>query len=154
MERSGTDTAGREERGIGFNELLLGAVIALTVTLVAIIMVSYVLPGERLEIPELQPAMRVAHEADFPVRASRLVRWGDRVVLVVRPEPDRYLAVEGTSPYDGCILQWEEEASRVVSPCTYVVYDLRGNVVTGLTRAPLARFPVFVRDGTVYVTES
>ncbi|MGD2134959.1 MAG: Rieske (2Fe-2S) protein [Gemmatimonadales bacterium] len=154
MERDVTASTDEETRGIGFNEILLGAVIALTVTLVAIVMISYVLPGERLTIPELQPAARVAREAGFPVGASRLVRWGARVILVVRAEPDRYFALEGTSPRDGCILEWEEAASRVVSPCSYVVYDLHGNVVTGLTTAPLARFPVFVRDGTVFVRGS
>lgn len=142
------------QRGVGFNELLLGAVIALIVTLVAIIMVSYVLPGEPLEIPELQPAARVSREADFPVGASRLVRWGNRAVLVVHAESERYFALDAVSPHDGCILEWEEAASRIVSPCSYVVYDLHGNVVTGLTTAPLTRFAVFVRDATVYVTET
>jgi hypothetical protein len=42
---------------------------------------------------------------------------------------------------------------RVVSSCSYVVYDLHGNVVRGLTRVPLQRFAVFVRQGAVYVTE-
>jgi len=146
--------SGDRRRGLGFNELLLGAVIALIVTLVAIIMVAYVLPGEPLEIPQLQPAARVAREADFPVGASRLVRWGDRAVLVIRGEAGRFFALDAISPRDGCLLEWEEAALRIVSPCSYVVYDLHGNVVTGLTTAPLTRFAVFVRDGTVYVTEA
>jgi nitrite reductase/ring-hydroxylating ferredoxin subunit len=114
----------------------------------------YVLPGERLEIPQVQPAFRVVREADFPVGASRLVRWGDRAILVVRVEGDTYFALQGVSPGDACILQWDHQSSRVFSPCSYVTYDLHGYVVTGLTTAPLARYAVFVRDGTVYVTES
>jgi nitrite reductase/ring-hydroxylating ferredoxin subunit len=139
--------------GLGFNELLLGAVIALALTGMVLSFALYVLPGERLEIPRLQPAVRLVREADFPVGASRVVRWGERVILVVRLEEQRYFAVHGVSPSDGCILQWDEESSRVLSPCSYVVYDLHGNVVSGLTTAPLTRYGVFVRDGTVYVTE-
>jgi len=45
--------------GLGFNELLLGAVIALALTGIALGMALYVLPGEQLEIPKLQPAVRV-----------------------------------------------------------------------------------------------
>jgi len=41
-----------------------------------------------------------------------------------------------------------------VSPCSYLVYDLHGNVVRGLTTVPLRRYGVFVREGIVYVTES
>ncbi len=114
----------------------------------------YVLPAERLEIPQVQPAFRVVRQADFPVGASRLVRWGERAILVVRVEEDSYFALQGVSPSDGCILQWDDESSRVFSPCSYVIYDLHGYVVTGLSTAPLARYAVFVRDGTIYVTES
>ena len=145
---------GDRGNGLGFSELLLGAVIALIVTLVTIVMISYALPGEPLEIPQLQPAARVARAADFPVGGSRLVRWGNRAVLVVHAEAERYYALDAISPHDGCMLEWEEAASRIVSPCSYVVYDLHGNVVTGLTTAPLTRFAVFVRDETVYVTEA
>ena len=142
-----------EKGGLGFNELLLSSVIALALTGIVLGMALYVLPGEQLAIPKLQPAVRVLREADFPVGASRLVRWGERVILVVRREEQQYFAVHGVSPSDGCILEWEEQSSRVHSPCSYVVYDLHGNVVTGLTTAPLTRYGVFVRDGTVYVTE-
>jgi nitrite reductase/ring-hydroxylating ferredoxin subunit len=140
--------------GLGLNELLLGAVITLIVAGVLFGASLYVLPGEHLELPELQPVVSVARESDFPVGASRLVRWGERPVLVVRTEESRYFALEGASPSDGCLLDWEQDASRIVSPCTYIVYDLRGNVVTGVSRSPLARYPVFVRDGIVYVAES
>lgn len=140
--------------GVGFNDLLLGAVVALIITTVVLCICLYIIPGDHLEIPEVQPAHRVAREADFPAGASRLTRWGERAILVVRAEEDRYFALQGVSPSDGCILQWDGPSSQVYSPCSYVVYDLHGNVVTGLTTAPLARYAVFVRDGSIYVTES
>ncbi len=121
---------------------------------VALCIGLYILPAGPLEIPEVQPAFRVVRQADFPVGASRMVRWGERAILVVRAEESRYFALQGVSPGDGCILEWDNESSRVYSPCSHVVYDLHGNVVTGLTTAPLARYAVFVREGTVYVTES
>lgn len=139
--------------GVGFNDLLLGAVVTLVLATMALCIGLYILPARHLEIPEVQPAHRAVREADFPVGASRLVRWGERAILVVRAGEDDYFALQGVSPGDGCILKWDDESSRVYSPCSYVVYDLHGNVVTGLTHAPLARYAVFVRDGAVYVTE-
>jgi len=137
----------------GFNEYLLAGVIVLTLVTVALGIVFYLLPGDYLQIPELQPTMRVVRESDFPVGASRVVSWGARIVLVVRAGDREYSALQGTSPIDGCILDWDAASLRVVSPCTYVVYDLHGNVVRGLTTVPLQRFAVFVRQGTVFVTE-
>lgn len=133
------------------NSLLLIAVIVLMVVGVLLVVGLYGQPAERLEIPAVQPAVRVAQEESFPVGGSRLVRWGHRPVLVVRLAEREYVALEGASPSDGCVLEWEEDASRIVSPCTYVVYDVDGSVVTGLSTTPLQRYPVFVREGTVYV---
>jgi nitrite reductase/ring-hydroxylating ferredoxin subunit len=137
--------------GINLNGLLLGAVILLMLTGTLLATALYVLPGERLDIPETQAAVRIESEAHFPVGSSRVQNWGETVVLVVRRAEREYHALQGTSPTDGCTLTWDAESLRVVSPCTHVVYDLRGNVVRGLTREPLHRFPVFVRNGVVYV---
>jgi hypothetical protein len=149
----GPEGAGDGQPRAGFNEYLLAGVIALTIVTVALGIGLYLLSGDYLQIPELQPAARVVREADLPVGASRVVSWGPRIVLVVRAGEREYSALQGTSPIDGCILDWDAASLRVVSPCTYVVYDLHGNVVRGLTTVPLQRFAVFVRQGTVFVTE-
>lgn len=138
---------------LGFNELLLTGVILVTVTSVGLGLALYVRPAEQLAMPELEPSIHVAREADFPVGASRVTNWGDRVILVVRRGPAEYFALQGTSPIDGCILVWNAESLSVISPCSYLVYDLQGNVVQGLTTRPLRRYPVSVRDGAVYVAE-
>jgi nitrite reductase/ring-hydroxylating ferredoxin subunit len=137
--------------GLDLNGLLLAAVILLMLTGAALTVALYVLPGEHLEVPETQPAIRIESEAHFTVGSSRVQNWGETVILVVRREEGEYHALQGTSPTDGCILRWDEESLRVVSPCTHAVYDLRGNVVRGLTREPLHRYPVYVRNGVVYV---
>lgn len=142
---------GARKMGLGLSGLALVGVILFSVTFAGIVTAVFLLPPEHLRIPELQPAVRVADEEDFPIGASRIVAWGDEPILVVRGR-ERFWAVQGTSPYDGCVLRWEEESMRVVSPCTYVVYDLRGNVVSGLSLVPLRPYTTFVRRGTVYVT--
>lgn len=138
----------------GFTELLLLGVILLMLTGIGIGIALYVVPSERLQIPELQPSMRVGREADLPVGASRVVNWGDRIILLVRSGEQQYFALEGVSPVDGCILRWDPDALRVVSPCGYLVYDRQGNVVAGLTTVPLSSYSVVVRNGVVFVTES
>jgi hypothetical protein len=137
---------------VGFNEYLLGGVVTLSLAAIALGVALFVLPPAALRLAELEPAYRVAPEAEFPVGASRLVNWGERVILVIRTDQQAYAALQGTAPTDGCILRWDAPSLRILSPCTYLVYDLHGNVVRGLTTVPLVRYAAFVRDGMVYVT--
>jgi nitrite reductase/ring-hydroxylating ferredoxin subunit len=138
---------------VGFTDLMLAGVILVGVTGVALMALLFVLPGERLDVPDLQRGARVARVADLPVGASRVVSWGERIILVVRDGDETYAALQGTSPIDGCMLEWDAEAARVASPCSDVTYDLHGNVVAGLTTRPLHRYGVFLRGDVVYVGE-
>ena len=140
--------------GAGFTDLLLVGVILLMLTGITIGIGLYALPTERLQLAELQPSLRVARVRDLPVGGSRVVNWGQRIILVVRSGEEQYFALGAVSPVDGCILQWDPDGMRVVSPCGYVVYEPGGNVVAGLTTEPLHRYGVVVRDGVVYVTGS
>ncbi len=131
----------------------MGGVYLLIVALAIMAMAFYVNPAEHLDIPEVQPAIRVAQESDFPVGSSRVRSWGEEIILIVRPDSARYFALRGVSPADGCILRWDPESSRIYSPCRYMVYDLRGDVVAGLSTQALKRFAVSVREGVIYVSE-
>ncbi|MDE3127074.1 MAG: hypothetical protein KGL38_03655 [Gemmatimonadota bacterium] len=142
---------GESPWGPGFSEYLLAGIVVLMAVGLALAAFLYLLPPERLQLPELQPAYVVAPESEFPVGASRLVDWGTQVILVVRTGEQAFAGLEGVAPNDGCILNWDPTSMRVLSPCAYLIYDLQGNVVRGLTTVPLQRYPVFVRDGVVYV---
>lgn len=135
-----------------FNEWLLVGVIALMLAGVALSFTVYAIPVGHLQIAELQPSIRVARTSDFEPGTSRVVTWGQTVVLVVRTGENSYAALQGTSPLDGCILDWDADAMHVKSPCGDLIYDLYGNVVRGLTTMPLKRYTVFVRENAVYVT--
>jgi nitrite reductase/ring-hydroxylating ferredoxin subunit len=143
----------RRLANIDFSELLLGGVIALICTAVVLAIGLYAMPAEPLSNPELQPAIRVAAESDFPIGSSRVRNWGDQAILVIRADSVRYFALEGTSPADDCLLRWDPDALRVTSPCSYEVYDLRGAVVSGLSTRSLKQYPVSIRDGVIYVSE-
>ena len=136
----------------GLNERLLGGIVLLTLVLIVLGAWFYLTPEDYLQTPELQPALRVTRVGEIPVGGSRVVTWGPRTILVVRHTEKEYAAVGGLSPIDGCILRWDAPSLRVVSPCSFVVYDLDGSVVRGNTMVPLHRYSVFVRHGNLYVT--
>lgn len=138
--------------GREFGRNLLGWVILLAVLFGGGLVALYAVPPQHLAIPEHAPAVRIARASDFPVGTSRVQNWGDEIILVVRTGQAEYEAVQGVSPADGCLLDWNREASRVVSPCGFQVYDLHGHAVAGITTEPLRRYRPYVRDGVVYVT--
>jgi nitrite reductase/ring-hydroxylating ferredoxin subunit len=136
----------------GFHERLIGGIVLLTLSLMALAVWVYLTPEDYLQTPELQPVLRVTKAGTIPVGGSRVVTWGDRVILVVRSGENDYTAVSGLSPIDGCILRWDAASLRVVSPCSFVVYGLDGNVVRGNTMVPLRRYSVFIRHDDIFVT--
>ena len=145
-----TVSGARWERG--FIERLIGGIVLLTLVMIVLGTWFYITPDDYLQTPELQPALRVTRAGEIPVGVSRVVTWGPRTILVVRHAEKAYAAVSGLSPIDGCILRWDAPSLRVVSPCSFVVYDLDGSVVRGNTMVPLQRYSVFVRHGDLYVT--
>jgi nitrite reductase/ring-hydroxylating ferredoxin subunit len=142
----------KKEPRLGFEELLLIGIGVLIVAGWVLGIVLFVFSTKPLTIPEAQPAVPVVSEDTFEVGTSRVQNWGERIILVVRRTEHEYYALQGTSPTDGCILQWDPDSQRVVSPCNHIVYNLSGDVVTGLTTGSLQRYAVFVRDGVVYLT--
>jgi nitrite reductase/ring-hydroxylating ferredoxin subunit len=133
---------------------LLAGVLGVSAFVALVVVALFLLPPPHLQVPETEPVVRVGRLADFAEGTSRMVTWGARSVLVVRRDETSFFAVQGNAPSDGCFLHWNPDALRIESPCTYVVYDLDGNVVEGLTRIPLRRYRVFERAGNLYVTES
>jgi nitrite reductase/ring-hydroxylating ferredoxin subunit len=147
-----------ERRRVGWferlrlTEMLLGSVILLIAVMFGVGTTLFFLPPEHLQIPELQTAVQVVKKVNFPVGGSRTVTWGPRTILVVRVDQDRYVALQGISPGDGCLLRWDRASQRIVSPCRNAEFDLNGRAVRGLTAEPLQRYVVYLRGPYVYVT--
>jgi len=142
----------RRERDLGTFVLhsMIGVVFLVALGVAAL----YTIPPEHLIIPQHEMATRVARLQDFPVGSSRLETWGEDAILVVRRDENAFAALQGVSPVDGCILNWDPEALRVTSPCGHQVYNLRGHVVEGLTTESLQQYRVFLRNDIVYVTRN
>jgi len=139
-------------RNRDFGTFLLNSVLGVVFLIALAIAVIYTVPPEHLIIPQHEVAARVGRVEDFTVGSSRMVTWGEQAILVVRSGQSDYAALQGVSPVDGCLLDWDAEAMRVTSPCGHLLYNLRGQAVEGLTTEPLQRYDVFVRDGIAYVT--
>lgn len=134
-----------------FWDWCFAALLVFAATFGGVVVAMYAAPGEPLVVPELETAARIASLDDFPANSARLERWGEELILVVRESGGEVTAVSAVSPQDGCVVRWDPQVQQIVSPCTYLVYNRRGGVVTGLSDEPLRSWPVLIRDGVVYV---
>jgi hypothetical protein len=134
-----------------FWDWCLAGLMTFGVAMGCLIFLLYALPQEPLVIPEVQASVRVAHLDQFPSNSARLERWGDRLVLVIHTGSGEVTALEGTSPSDGCALQWDERLAQVRSPCSYQIYSPYGQVIAGLSNQSLLRYPVLIRDSIINI---
>ena len=136
----------------GFESQLITGLVILLGLMLTLFAVFYAVPSDHLTLPDRQSALRMGRIDAIPVGGSRVNNWGDEIVLLVRISDAEFYAIQGTSTLDGCILEWDQQAFRVVSPCGHQMYDLRGRAVEGLTTRPLRRYDVRVQHGLVFVT--
>ena len=116
-----------------------------------LIFLLYAIPHRPLVIPQLQASVRVGAVDQMLPNTARLERWGAELILVIRTEEGAVTAVQGRSPADGCVLQWDDHLQQVRSPCSYQLYNPRGFVIAGLSDQSLRQYPVLIRDGIINI---
>jgi Rieske Fe-S protein len=112
----------------------------------------YVAPGSSARIASgtvvLGPAV------DFPLNSSRVVRFGDRPVLVVRDSHGAFHAVSATCPHLQCVVGYQPSRELIVCGCHEGTFALSGQNVAGPPPSPLATFPVGVIGDVVVLGSS
>jgi cytochrome b6-f complex iron-sulfur subunit len=101
--------------------------------------------------PEEQVELAVAREDAIPVGGGTVVHlpYGHVALENANGEIRAFSAV---CTHLGCIIKWQPASDHTwFCPCHKGKYDREGKVVAGPPPRPLARLPVSVRDGTVYV---
>jgi cytochrome b6-f complex iron-sulfur subunit len=112
----------------------------------ACVVVPYLLPPKGKAGPPVEAGTLEALEEGQPTsvafRHSRvfLIRRGDQVV-----------ALSAVCSHLGCIVAWSEPRLRFVCPCHAGTFDPEGKPVSGPPDRPLARIPVQVRHGRIYL---
>jgi cytochrome b6-f complex iron-sulfur subunit len=101
--------------------------------------------------PEEQVELAVAREDAIAAGGGTVVHlpFGHVALENVNGEIRAFSAV---CTHLGCIIKWQPAADHAwFCPCHKGKYDREGKVVAGPPPRPLARLPVSVRDGTVFV---
>lgn len=90
--------------------------------------------------------------AEFPVNTGKIVKFGSRPVLLIRPAEDEWRAFAGTCTHLDCTVQYREDLRQVWCACHNGLYDLNGRVVSGPPPRPLEPYTVRLRGDEVVVS--
>ncbi len=96
--------------------------------------------GRPAAFPYLQPA---------GTGDGQNVRRG--VIYVMAVDGYRLRALSNICPHEGCRVHWDATQQLFVCPCHDASFAADGRALGGLPQAPLAEFPVRIRDGQVQV---
>ncbi|MBI4538043.1 MAG: Rieske (2Fe-2S) protein [Gemmatimonadetes bacterium] len=111
-------------------------------------------PGSALPAQEKpqEPGEPMGKLEDLAPGSAKRASYKGRPVLLLNVEG----AVRAFLPictHEGCTVDWNGDLKLLQCPCHDGRFDIDGKVVSGPPPAPLLRFDVTVRDGTIYIVE-
>jgi Rieske Fe-S protein len=88
---------------------------------------------------------------DLKPHSGKIIRFGNRPVLLIRADETRWNAFSGVCTHLNCTVQFHQERGEIWCACHNGFYDLTGKVVAGPPPRPLEEFDVHVRGEEVVV---
>jgi len=119
--------------------------------------VSFVYPAFKFMNPPSVPEAAVNEASvgkvgDFKPNSGKIVRFGSRPVILIRPATDEWRAFSATCTHLNCTVQYQEASRQILCACHNGLYDLSGRVVSGPPPRPLEEYTVHVRGEEVVVS--
>jgi cytochrome b6-f complex iron-sulfur subunit len=88
-------------------------------------------------------------KVDMPPAPEGATRSAGRVYLAALEEGA--VAFSPVCTHLGCLVSWNNNVKQFLCPCHGGKYDISGKVISGPPPRPLARLPLEIREGKVYV---
>jgi len=137
---------------------LAQAMFALVVLFFGSVSLVFLLPRKNLT---RQPRLvGILDEEELPGQGVKRIEFAGAAAAGRRPvnqrvfvvkKAARLFALSARCTHLGCLVEWSRHRQRFVCPCHGGMYDDEGLVVQGPPSGPLARIPIFIRDGRVYL---
>jgi cytochrome b6-f complex iron-sulfur subunit len=95
--------------------------------------------------------VRAGKVQDFPPNTGKILKFGNRPVLLVHVTDTEWKAFSAVCTHLNCTVQYKPSAHVIWCACHNGMYDLNGNVISGPPPKPLREFVVRLRGEDVYV---
>ncbi len=110
-----------------------------------------------LEPPEIEEVkvsnVNIGAVEDMEKDTGKIIKFGNKPVLVVRKPNGEYAAFGGVCTHLDCIVQYRKDYGQIYCACHNGRYDLNGRVVSGPPPAPLSKYGIKIKGDEVIVFE-
>jgi cytochrome b6-f complex iron-sulfur subunit len=88
---------------------------------------------------------------DVPAGKTKEIIVNNTPVIIINRSEKGYIALSRVCTHLGCLVEYDNANKRLVCPCHAGIYDLEGNVVSGLPPKPLTEFPLKLEGENIVV---
>ncbi|MDP1994251.1 MAG: ubiquinol-cytochrome c reductase iron-sulfur subunit [Ignavibacteria bacterium] len=113
--------------------------------------VSYLNPPKQNEV-EVSSVL-AGKISDFEKDSGKIIRFGNKPVLVIRTEKDEFKAMSAVCTHLDCTVQYKKEMGLIWCACHNGKYDLNGKNVSGPPPRPLDMYQVNKQGDNIFVSK-
>lgn len=115
---------------------------------------SFVYPLVRFLAPpriEAKTKKLSLSKGEIPVGSVKNIVFNNTPVIIINRHEKGYIAISRVCTHLGCLVEYDKDNKRLVCPCHAGIYDLEGNVVSGLPPKPLTEFSLKVEGENIVI---
>ena len=108
-----------------------------------------------LEPPEAKEEkisqMSIGKPEDMKKESGKIIKFGNKPVLVVRKVSGDYVAFSAVCTHLDCLVQYRPDYGQIYCACHNGRYDLNGKNISGPPPAPLEKYSVLIKNEDVII---
>ncbi len=112
---------------------------------------SYLKPPKQSEVEVT--SVSAGKLSDFPKDSGKIIRFGNKPVLVVYSADGNLHALSAECTHLGCTVQFRKDLDLIWCACHNGKYDLNGRNISGPPPRPLTPFKVIVKAGEIFISK-
>jgi cytochrome b6-f complex iron-sulfur subunit len=112
---------------------------------------SFLNPPKQTEV-EVNSVV-VGKVVDFKPGDSKIIRFGNKPVIIIRMDDNNFRALSATCTHLDCTVQYKKDEKIIWCACHNGKYDLFGKNVSGPPPRPLDKFSVIIKNDEIIVSK-
>lgn len=91
---------------------------------------------------------------EMPAESGKIVKFGNKPVILIRTADDKYKAFDGTCTHLDCTVQFNKDIGMIWCACHNGKYDLTGRNVAGPPPRPLEPMKVIIQGDEILIAKN
>lgn len=114
--------------------------------------VSFLKPPKQREVEVSD--VKISNLDDFAIGDSKIVRFGNKPIIVIRKEKEQFIALSAACTHLDCTVQYKKDESVIWCACHNGKYDLTGRNISGPPPRPLDKFVATLKNNELIITKA